>query len=134
MLAGNPLVQGKSAGTGYSNWGEGFLNNRLYGITPLSAKLYAYDGGLSSISSGSTGQEIFANQTCGYTFFEDAYAGIIGGTMDEMGNGVVFNLSAGRQKFTLANAVLIANTATNGWDRVALQANARWSAAKLFVR
>lgn len=132
MLAGNPLVQGKPAGAGYSNWGEGFAHYGLYGITPLSAKLYAY-GGLSSISSGSTGQELFTNQTRGYTFFEDAYAGIIGGTTDENGNRLVFNLSAGRQKFTLANAFLIANTAANGWDRAALQANARWSADMLVL-
>ena len=130
MLAGNPIVQGKPAGAGYSNWGEGFLHYGLYGITPLSSSVYAY-GGLSSISSGSAGQELFTNQTRGYTFFEDAYAGIVGGTTDDKGNRLVFNLSAGRQKFTLANAFLIANTGANGWDRAALQANARWAADML---
>lgn len=34
----------------------------------------------------------------------------------------------GRQRFTLANGFLIANTAANGQERAALQANARWSA------
>ena len=132
MLAGNPIVQGKPAGAGYSNWAEGFVHYGLYGITPLSSKVYAY-GGLSAISSGSTGQELFTNQTRGYTFFEDAYAGIVGGTTDDKGNRLVFNLSAGRQKFTLANAFLIANTASNGWDRAALQANARWAADMLVL-
>ena len=132
MLAGNPLVQGKPAGKGYSNWGEAFLHYGLYGITPLTDQFYVY-GGLSSISSGSSGQELFTNQTRGYTFFEDAYAGFITGKTDEKGNRLAFNFSAGRQKFTLANAFLIANTAANGWDRAALQANARWAADMLVL-
>lgn len=132
MLAGNPLVQGKPAGEGYSNWGEAYLHYGLYGITPVSDNLYVY-GGLSSISSGSTGQELFTNETRGYTFFEDAYAGFVTGTTDEKGNRLVFNVSAGRQKFTLANAFLIANTASNGWDRAALQANARWASDMLVL-
>ena len=132
MLAGNPLVQGKPAGSGYSNWAEGYLHYGLYGITPLSDKFYVY-GGLSSISSGSTGQELFTDQTRGYTHVEDAYAGFVTGTTDEKGNRLVFNFSAGRQKFTLADALLIANTAANGWDRAALQANARWAADLLVL-
>ncbi|WP_373505739.1 alginate export family protein [Aestuariivirga sp.] len=132
MLAGNPLVQGKPAGSGYSNWAEGYLHYGLYGITPLSDKFYIY-GGLSSISSGSTGQELFTDQTRGYTHVEDAYAGFVTGTTDEKGNRLAFNFSAGRQKFTLANAFLIANTAANGWERAALQANARWAADLLVL-
>ena len=132
MLAGNPIVQGKPAGAGYSNWVEGYLHYGLYGITPVTDKLYVY-GGLSSISSGSTGQELFTNQTRGYTFWEDAYAGFVTGTTDDKGNRLAVNFSAGRQKFTLANAFLIANTAANGWDRAALQANARWAADMLVL-
>ena len=83
---------------------------------------------LSGITSGSTGQELFTDETRGYTFFEDAYAGFVTGRTDEKGNRLAFNFSAGRQRFTLANAFLIANTAANGEDRAALQANARWAA------
>ena len=132
MLAGNPLVQGKPAGAGYSNWAEGFVHYGLYGITPLTDSFYVY-GGLSSISSGSTGQELFTDETRGYTHVEDAYAGFVTGRTDEKGNRLVFNFSAGRQKFTLANAFLIANTAANGQDRAALQANARWAADMLVL-
>lgn len=132
MLQGNPLVQGTPAGAGYSQWLEGYLHYGLYGITPVTEKLYVY-GGLSAISSGSTGQELFTDQTRGYTFFEDAYAGFVTGNTDEKGNRLVFNFSAGRQKFQLANAFLIANTAANGWDRAALQANARWAADLLVL-
>ncbi len=132
MLAGNPLVQGKPSGEGYSQWLEGFLHYGLYGITPVTDSTYIY-GGLSAISSGSTGQELFTNETRSYTFFEDAYAGFVTGTTDDKGNRLVFNFSAGRQKFQLANAFLIANTAANGWDRAALQANARWAADLLIL-
>lgn len=132
MLAGNPLVQGKPAGAGYSQWLEGYLHYGLYGITPVTDTLYVY-GGLSSISSGSAGQELFTNQTRGYTFFEDAYAGFITGTTDEKGNRLAVNVSAGRQKFQLANGFLIANTAANGWNRAALQANARWASDLLVL-
>ncbi len=50
---------------------------------------------LSGITSGSTGQELFTDETRGYTFFEDAYAGFITGNTDEKGNRLAFNFSAG---------------------------------------
>ena len=127
MLAGNPLVQGTPAGRGYDDWFEGYLHYGVYGITPINTNLYVY-GGLSALTTGSVGQELFTDKTRSYTYFEDAYVGLIGGRTDETGNRLSFNLSAGRQRFTLANAFLIANTAANGEERAALQANARWSA------
>lgn len=132
MLAGNPLVQGKPAGAGWSDWVEGYVHYGIYGITPLTENLYAY-GSLSAITSGSTGQELFTNETRSYTYWEDAYVGLVGGTVDGSGNRLTFNLGAGRQRFTLANGFLIANTAANGWDRAALQANARWASDMLIL-
>ena len=76
MLAGNPLVKGTPAGSGYSDWVEGYVHYGLYGITPLTENLYVY-GGVSGITSGSTGQELFTDETRGYTYFEDAYAGLV---------------------------------------------------------
>lgn len=55
MLNGNPLVQGKPAGAGYTDWGEAYLHYGLYGMTPITQNMYVY-GGLSSITSGSAGQ------------------------------------------------------------------------------
>lgn len=127
MLAGNPLVKGKPAGAGYDDWIEGYLHYGLYGITPLTDQAYVY-GGLSAMTTGSYGQELFTDATRGYTFFEDAYAGIVAGQTTEKGDRLAFNFSAGRQRFTLANAFLLANTAANGDERAALQANARWAA------
>ncbi|MBT0779048.1 hypothetical protein [Paracoccus sp. pheM1] len=126
MLAGNPLMQGKAAGRGYDHWAEAYLHYGFYGITPLGEGLSFY-GGLSAMTTWSQGQELFTDKTRSHTQVEDAYLGIVGGHVDGRGNRLVFNLTAGRQRFTLANGFLIANTAANGGERAALQANARWS-------
>ncbi len=132
LLAGNPLAVGKPSGKGYDQWVESFAHYGLYGITPLNANLYVY-GGISAITSLSYGQELFTDLSRSHTAIEDAYVGIIGGRTDATGNRLAFNLSAGRQRFTLANAFLIANTAANGDERAALQANARWAADMLVL-
>lgn len=126
MLAGNPLVEGNPAGRGFEPWLEGYLHYGLYGITPITPNLYLY-GGISALTSGSVGQELFTDRTRTHTAIEDAYVGVVGGTTTARGDRLAFSLSAGRQRFTLANAFLIANTAANGNVRAALQANARWS-------
>jgi hypothetical protein len=131
MLAGNPLADGP-AGAGWSDWAEGYLQYGAYGITPVTGNLYAY-GNVSVITSGSAGQELFTDLPRGYTFWEDVYVGLVGGNVDGKGNRLTFNLSAGRQRFTLANGFLIAITAANGWDRAALQANARWASDLLVL-
>jgi hypothetical protein len=130
MLAGNPLVAGTPAGRGYSNWGEFYVHTGLYGLVPVTDNLYAY-GGFSVMSTASIGQELFTNETRGYVGTEDAYVGLVGGHTDEAGNRFLFNATYGRQRFTLGDAFLIANTAGNGSNRAALQANARWAADNL---
>lgn len=126
MLAGNPLVEGDPAGSGYDDWIEGYVHYGIYGITPLADRLYFY-GGVSAITAGSTGQELFSDKTREHTGVEDAYVGFIGGSTDGRGNRLAYNFSVGRQRFTLANGFLVANTAANGQERAALQANARWA-------
>ncbi len=130
MLAGNPLVQGTTAGEGYSDWVEGFVHAGLYGITPLTPWLSAY-GGFSAILSGSTGQELFTDETRDYLAVEDAFGGLIGGRTGAAGDRFVVNASAGRQRYLLGDGFLIANTSANGWDRAALQSNPRWAADML---
>lgn len=132
MLARNPLAQGTTAGRGYDDWVEGYLHYGVFGLTPISESVSLY-GGLSAITSGSYGQELFTDRTRSHTFLEDAYIGIVGGNVDDAGNRLTFNLTAGRQRFTLANGFLIANTAANGDERAALQANARWSSDLLVL-
>ena len=121
MLAGNPLVQGTPSGRGYDDWVEGYLHYGVYGITPIGDSLSFY-GALSPITSGSYGQELFTDKTRSYT-----------GNVDADGNRLTYNFTAGRQRFTLANGFLIANTAANGDERAALQANARWSSDLLVL-
>jgi len=126
MLAGNPLVEGEPSGEGWDQWVESYIHYGIYGITPLTERLYFY-GGLSGLASYSAGQELFTDEMRGWNAVEDAYVGVVGGRTDEAGNRFAYNLTFGRQRFTLANGFLIANTAANGQERAALQANARWA-------
>lgn len=126
MLNGNPFAVGKSAGKGYSQWLEGFVHGGLYGITPLTDTLYIY-GGVSAIASGSVGQELFTDKTRSHVAFEDAFAGLVGGHTSEQGDRLVYNLSAGRQRFSIGEGMILVNTAMNGLNRAALQSNPRWA-------
>lgn len=130
MLNGNPLVEGKTAGPGYANWAEGFVQTGLYGMAPLSSATYAY-GGASAILSGSVGQELFTDEDRAYVGIEDAFLGVVGGEATEEGRRLIYNASIGRQRFSIGDGFLIANTAANGGDRGALQSNPRWAADML---
>lgn len=127
LLAGNPLVVGRPAGKGYQAWQEGYVHAGLYGMAPLNATTYLYGSG-SVMLTGSTGRELFTDQTRSHVGVEEAYAGVVTGHTSAQGNRWVLNVSAGRQRFMLGDGLLIANTAANGHDRAALQANARWAA------
>ncbi len=130
LLAGNPLVRGRPAGRGYGGWAEGFVHAGLYGITPLGENLSAY-GGISGIYSASSGRELFTDRTRGFFGIEDAFVGLVGGTTLPAGDRLVFNASYGRQRFGIGDGFLIANTASNGGGRGALQSNPRWAADRL---
>jgi hypothetical protein len=132
LLSGNPLVRGQPAGAGYTNWTEGFVHAGISGITPLTDNLYTY-GSFSSIYSGSIGQELFTDESRGYIGVEDAFVGIVGGETSREGDRFVFNASGGRQRFGVGDGFLIANTASNGDNRGALQSNPRWAADTLIL-
>lgn len=132
LLSGNPLVRGRPAGAGYSNWTEGFVHAGISGITPLRDNVYTY-GSFSSIYSGSIGQELFTDESRGYIGIEDAFVGIVGGETSEKGDRFIFNASGGRQRFGVGDGFLIANTASNGDNRGALQSNPRWAADTLVL-
>lgn len=132
MLAGNPLAQGTPSGKGYEDWLEAYVHYGIYGITPITENVYLF-GGLSAITSGSIGQELFTDETRSHTGVEDAYAGIVGGDTDEVGNRYSYRVTVGRERFTLANGFLFVNTASSGEERAALQANARWAADELVL-
>lgn len=127
MLQSNPLIDGKSSGAGYADWVESFIYGGLYGMYPISDNTYSY-AGLSAIGSFSTGQELFTDKTRSHLGVEDAFVGVVTGKTTEAGNRTVLNLSAGRERFSLGDGMLIVNTASNGGERAALQSNARWSA------
>jgi hypothetical protein len=128
MLKGNPLAD-NPAGKGFTGWAEGWVSGGLYGITTLSARqsMYLY-GGASYILSGSAGREIFTDQSRAYGGFEDAYLGFLGTKTYKNGDRLTYNISAGRQQFSIGKGFIIRNTASNGDERAALQLNPRWSA------
>lgn len=130
FLTGNPLVSGNPAGDGASGWVEGFVHAGIYGITPLSGNVYAY-GGLSGIVSGSAGQELFTDESRLHFGVEDAFVGLVGGDTSAEGRRFVWNMTAGRKRYAIGDGFLIANTASNGSDRAALQSNPRWAADML---
>jgi hypothetical protein len=130
MLAGNPLVVGEASGNGYEDWIEAYVHAGIYGIRPVTEKTYVY-GSLSAMLTASAGQELFSDETRSHFGVEEAYIGVVTGNTSEDGNRWAFNANYGRQRFTLADGFLIANTAFNGNERAALQANARWAADSL---
>lgn len=132
FLNGNPLVAGKAAGSGTTAWAEGFVHAGVYGMTPLSGTTFAY-AGLSAILSGSAGRELFTDDTRHHFGTEDAYIGLVGGQTSAEGHRLVWNLSAGRKRFAIGDGFLIANTASNGSTRGALQSNPRWAADRLVL-
>ncbi len=132
MLKGNPFAVGQSAGKGYSQWLEGFVQAGLYAITPLTDSLYVY-GGASVIASGSVGQELFTDQTRSHVALEDAFVGMVGGSTSEQGDRLVYNLSAGRQRFSVGEGMMLVNTAQNGLNRAALQSNPRWAGDQVLL-
>ncbi|WP_431299010.1 alginate export family protein [Tabrizicola sp. BL-A-41-H6] len=132
FLNGNPLVSGDPAGAGTDAWVEGFVHAGIYGITPLGGSAHLY-GGLSGILSGSTGTELFTDETRLHFGIEDAYIGVVGGDTSAEGNRLVWNVTAGRKRFAIGEGFLIANSASNGHDRAALQSNPRWAADMLVL-
>lgn len=132
MLAGNPFAVGRPAGAGWSGWQEGFVHAGVYGITPLTDTAHVY-AGMSAIASGSVGQELFTDKTRSHLGVEDAFAGVVGGSTSNTGNRFVYAVSAGRQRFSVGDGMLITNTAMNGLNRAALQSNPRWASDMVFV-
>lgn len=107
--------------------GESFAHAGIHGITPVAANISLY-GGLSGIVGGSVGQELFTDETRLHFGIEDAFVGLVGGQTTATGSRLVWNLSLRRQRFTLGDGFLIANTAGNGGGRANLQSNPRWAA------
>ena len=57
----------------------------------------------------------------------------MGGDTSAGGRRFVWNITAGRKRYAIGEGFLIANTASNGSDRAALQSNPRWAADMLVL-
>lgn len=132
FLSGNPLAAGDMAGDGASGWAEGFIHSGIYGLTPIGEDIYAY-GGVSAILSGSAGTELFTDESRTHLAIEDAYLGLVGGETSDMGDRLLWNVSAGRKRYAIGDSMIIGNTASNGDERAALQSNPRWAADMLVL-
>jgi len=128
MLNGNPLIN-NPPGKGYTGWIEGWASAGIYGIRALASKwnMYMY-GGSSVIFSGSAGRDLFTDEPRFHTAFDDAFVGVMQTNNFKSGNTLTFNLSIGRQQFSVGKGFIIRNTASNGDKRAALQLNPRWAA------
>lgn len=131
LLDGNPLVNG-APGDGWFNERSAYLEPGIYGIVPLSRPLYVY-AGLSYLWSGSNGQDLFANNTRSYAATEDAYLGLVAGDTSEQGDRWVFNLSAGRKKFSVADGFIVGATSGSGGERGMINFSPRWAAEQLVL-
>lgn len=131
LLEGNPLVDG-APGDGWFNERSSYLEPGIYGIVPLSRPLYVY-AGLSYLWSGSDGQDLFANNTRSYAATEDAYLGLVAGDTGEQGDRWVFNLSAGRKKFSVADGFIVGATSGSGGERGMINFSPRWAAEQLVL-
>ena len=111
MLAGNPLVQGTPAGRGVERLGRRLrplrdLRHHADHRKPLRLRL-AFGDHLRLHGRGALHQRDARATPTGRTPTSASSAAM----STAQGNRLTFNLAAGRQRFTLANAFLIANTA-----------------------
>jgi len=97
VLQGNPLVQGTVAGPGGTDWGEGFVDCGLYGMTPLANTGY-FCVGLSAIPFGSAEEELFTGLDHSYIAAEDAFIGLVAGRTSDDSDRPVFNIPADRPR------------------------------------
>jgi hypothetical protein len=104
---GNPLVQDPSAGAGTGDriaWFEQWIEAGIAGAVQLGGSNAAVYGALTAIAPYSAGQDIFRDDTRSTVDVEKAYAGIV---WSDPARELSFNLSLGRQNFTLNDGFLI---------------------------
>lgn len=104
---GNPLVQDPSAGADTGDriaWFEQWIEGGLAGAVQLGDSNAAVYGALTAIAPFSTGQDIFRDDTRSTVDVEKAYAGIV---WSDPARELSFNLSLGRQNYTLNDGFLI---------------------------
>lgn len=120
---GSPIAQ-HPAEPGYASWLEGYIELGLGGLIQVSdLPLYPYFG-LSGLVTGATGQDLYTNETRGFSDFEKGYLGLIYKNPE---NGFVANLSAGRQNFQLNDGFLFSkySGSANAGERASLFLSAR---------
>lgn len=131
LTAGNPLaVSPSGASPGVDSWLESSVEAGVYGLSRLTERVSVF-AGLSSIASGSWGQELFTDEARSYVHVEDAYIGFIGNSTTGQGGIRQVNFLVGRKAFQVDNGMILRLASANGGDRAALQSNPRNAADQL---
>lgn len=92
-------------------WLEGYLRPGAKAAYTVSERFALY-GGLAVIASGTLGEDYFMEGDTGRVLMEDAYLGAKWKTEE-----FTFDLSAGRQAYTIGHSLLIGVGAGNGFER-----------------
>ncbi|MFZ6688542.1 alginate export family protein [Undibacterium sp. SXout11W] len=130
LTAGNPLAEAPSGSRGTDNWLESSVELGLYGLTSLSKRVSAF-GGVSYITSGSWGNELFTDRTRSHGGVEDAYVGFIGSDTTDSGGIRQMSFLYGRKAFQIDSGMILRLASANGGDRASLQSNPRNAAEHL---
>jgi hypothetical protein len=103
----NPLVEDSAVGAGTgkaATWAEAYVEYGLGGVTRLgNSDFYAY-GAATAMTPMSYGRDIFRDDARATVNVEKLYAGLLYARRD---GGPRFNISTGRQNFTLNDGFLV---------------------------
>ncbi|PZX22089.1 alginate export protein [Rhodobacter capsulatus] len=111
-----------------TDWLESYLKPGLSFEARLDGGAVLY-GGASAVLSHTFGTDAFAAQDSGATTLEEAYLALRGGESE----GISYDLSLGPREVSFGTGMLVANGATNGFERGALKFGPRkaWEMAAL---
>ena len=112
------LAQAFAPAAGYDTraaWLETYLRPGVAGRLALDAAT-TVRGGVSLVASGTLGEDVFQQGDTGRLLLDDAYVGV----RRTLAGGTVLDASAGAQRYVLAQGLLLAVGAGNGYERGAM--------------
>lgn len=112
------LAQAFAPAAGYDTraaWLEAYVRPGVSGRHALDAAT-TVRGGVSLVASGTIGEDVFQQGGTGRLLLDDAYLGV----RRALAGGTVLDVSAGAQRYVLAQGLLLAVGAGNGYERGAM--------------
>ncbi|MBV8344418.1 MAG: hypothetical protein JO190_05405 [Candidatus Eremiobacteraeota bacterium] len=99
---------------GYANWVEAYMEPGVTATYHVARHVFLY-GGVSYLESGTIGTDYSGSPHAWYGLPEQLYAGLRFTHL--LGGGVTLDASYGQQNYVTGGGMLLANGATNGFDR-----------------